>query len=141
MMRTTKTLLIGAGLGAFLSGAALADGKAASRLMDLMLYENQAYGVSFAQYQARKGAADGVIGLAGKVRKRAAPEPESTVHVRSEGAPGLGPRDQTLARDLATAFCAHHGLTVATEAESRFQASGVWTFRNLCLDAPKIQDS
>lgn len=120
---------------------AQADGKAAARLMDLMLYENRAYGVSFAQYEAKASATSGVIGLTTKKKTEKKPETESTVHVRSEGQPGLGPRDRVLARDLATAFCSHHGLTVSAEAESRFQTNGVWTFRNLCLNSPAVQGS
>lgn len=141
MIQTTKALLIGTCLcGASLAGTAQAD-RASARLTDMMLYEDQAYGVTFAQYEGRTGATDGMIGLVGKTLTRPAREPESTVHVRSEGAPGLGPRDRTLARDLAKAFCAHHGLTVAVDAESRFQANGVWTFRNLCLNTPDVQGS
>jgi hypothetical protein len=142
MLKAIVTLLSGAGLAvSALSLPAAAEGKAASRLMDLMLYEDRAYGVSFAQYQPRGSATQGVIGMIGTRPAKPLPKPESTVHVRSEGRPGLGPRDGSLARDLATRFCAHHGLTVAAETESQFETTGVWTFRNLCLEEAAVQDS
>lgn len=141
MPKAMIPLLGGVGLALCAQGApVLAEGKASSRLMDMMLYEDRAYGVTFAQYEPRGSATAGVIGLAGK-RQTDKAEPESAVHVRSEGAPGLGPRDGTLARDLATAFCAHHGLDVAAETESQFQTNGVWTFRNLCRAVSAVQDS